>query len=173
MKNMNVIYVNFEQEKEKNFFHIPVKFDELKASILDEWDYLDEKGLIIEDINHNIIKNQNDFLRFKENSKEELILNIKYNGNYQKKPDLSIKEIVNKINSNNEIYQNYQLSNKENKNLYDDILEKINNLNEKMENLNKDIEFIKNNKIDLKKRITNINKSINESREIIKNMIKE
>jgi prefoldin subunit 5 len=39
-----------------------------------------------------------------------------------------------------------------------------------MENLNKDIEFIKNNKIDLKKRITNINKSINESREIIKNM---
>lgn len=152
MKNMNIIYVNFEQEKEKSFFQIPRDFNELKISILDEWDYLEEKGLIIEDMNNTIIKDQNDFLAFKQNSKDGLIVNIKYNGNYQKKPDLSIKEITNRINFNKNI-QN------------DNVLETIENLNKKLENLKKDIEFIKRNKSNMNDEIDNLEKLIYESTE--------
>ena len=154
MKNMNIIYVNFEQEKEKSFFQIPRDFNELKISILDEWDYLEEKGLIIEDMNNTIIKDQNDFLAFKKNSKDGLIVNVKYKGNYQKKPDLTIKELASRINFNNQIHQDFVESNKKNKNIKNDnVLETIEKLNKKLENLKKDIEFIKKNEINMDNKI--------------------
>ena len=172
---MNIIYVIFEQEKETNFFHIPNNFKLLKQYILEEWDYLEEEGLIIEDINHNKITNENDYLIFKKKNKtEKLILYIKYNGKYQKKQDLLINQIVNKINSDNQINWNSNQSNIKNQNINNNnILETIENLDKKVENFKNEIEKIKNNQINLNNGINNLKILINESKENlnkIKNM---
>lgn len=145
MSIKNVIYIEFTQINHTTFFQIPLNLEILKNFIIDQWEFLEDKNFIIEDEKHNQIKNNDDYLKFKQNKHLKLYLKIEEE-----------KSKINNILEKSDIY-NFKNNNLNFLSQTQNIshLETINDLYSKFNTI---IEEIKK----IKKEINNINTKLNK-----------
>ncbi len=161
MSIKNVIYIEFTQINQTTFFQIPLNLEILKNFIIDQWEGLEDKNFIIEDEKHNQIKNNDDYLKFKQNKHLKLYLKIE-------EEKSKIKNILensgmnySKNNNFNFLSKTQNISCLENIN---DLCSKYNTIIEEIKTLKKEINNIntKLNKIYPKTESTKTNNNFNE-----------
>ena len=145
MSIKNVIYIEFTQINHTTFFQIPLNLEILKNFIIDQWEGLEDKNFIIEDEKHNQIKNNDDYLKFKQNKHLKLYLKIE-------EEKSKIKNILENSGMNYSKNNNFNFLSKT-QNI--SCLENINDLCSKYNTI---IEEIKK----IKKEINNINTKLNK-----------
>ena len=144
MSIKNVIYIEFTQNNQSTFFQIPLNIEILKKFIIDQWEDLEYKNFIIEDEKHNQIKNNDDYLKFKQN--KHLKLYLKIEEEKSKKNNILEKSDMNYFKNNNLNF----LSQTQNFSHF----EKINDLYSKFNTIIEEIKTLKNE-------INNINTKLN------------
>lgn len=145
MSIKNVIYIEFTQNNQSTFFQIPLNIEILKKFIIDQWEDLEYKNFIIEDEKHNQIKNNDDYLKFKQN--KHLKLYLKIEEEKSKKNNILEKSDMNYFKNNNLNF----LSQTQNFSHF----EKINDLYSKFNTIIEEIKTLKNE-------INNINTKLNK-----------